>query len=97
MDLYELKKRGQPCGPSSPITKAKRESMFLFWKLEREIGLQEALACFQKPLDLGKEELEHDVMECQDCWVHSDVVYCEKSKFHPNLSGNWTCRIYVFL
>ena len=84
MDLYGPKKRGQHCRPSSPITQAKRESMSLFWKLEREIGLQEALECFQKAVDLGKEELEHDVMGCRDCWVQGDVVYCEKSKFHPN-------------
>ena len=84
MDLYGPTKRGQRCRPSSPITRAKRESMSLFWKLEREIGLQEALECFQKPVDLGKEELEHDVMGCRDCWVQGDVVYCEKSKFHPN-------------
>ena len=58
--------------------------MSLFWKLEREIGLQEALECFQKAVDLGKEELEHDVMGCWDCWVQGDVVYCEKSKFHLN-------------
>ena len=43
--------------------------MSLFLKLEREIGLQEALKCFQKVLDLGKGELEHDVMGCRDCWV----------------------------
>ena len=48
MDLYVPKNRGQCCRPSSPITQAKRESMSLFWKLEREIGLQEALECFQK-------------------------------------------------
>ena len=58
--------------------------MSLFWKLERELGLQEALECFQKVVDLGKEELEHDVMGCWDCWVQGHVVYCEKSKFHPN-------------
>ena len=28
--------------------------------------------------------MEHDVMGCRDCWVHGDIVYCEKSKFHPN-------------
>ena len=84
MDLCELKKRGQCCKPSSPILQAKRESMSLFWKLEREIGLQEALECFQKAVDSGREELEHDVMGCQDCWVHGDIVYCEKSKYHPN-------------
>ena len=67
MDLYGPTKRGQCCRPSSPITQVKRESMLLFWKLEREIGLQEALECFQKVVDLGKEELEHDVMECRDC------------------------------
>ena len=44
--------------------------MSLFWRLEREIGLQEALECFQKALDSGKEEIEHDVQGCQDCWVH---------------------------
>ena len=75
MDLYGPKKRGQRCKPSSPLLQAKRESLSLFWKLEREIGLQEALDCFQKALDSGKEELEHDVI----------------------VSGNWTCRIYVFL
>ena len=48
MDLYGPKKRGQCCRPSSPITQVKRESMSLFWKLEREISLQEALECFQK-------------------------------------------------
>ena len=84
MDLYGPKKRGQRCKPSSPLLRAKRESLSLFWRLEREIGLQEALDCFQKALDSGKEELEHDVMGCQDCWVHGDIVYCEKSKFHPN-------------
>ena len=84
MDLYGPKKRGQCCRPSSPITQVKRESMSLFWKLEREIGLQDALECFQKPLDLGREELEHDVMGCRDCRVHGDIVYCEKSKYHPN-------------
>ena len=84
MDLYGLTKRGQRCRPSSPITRAKRELMSLFWKLEREIDLQEALKCFQKAVDSGKEEPEHDVMGCWDCWVQGDVVYCEKSKFHPN-------------
>ena len=74
MDLYGLKKRGQRCKPSSPILQVKRESMSLFWKLEREIGLQEALKCFQKAVDLGKEEFEHDVMSCWDCWVHGDIV-----------------------
>ena len=63
-DLYGPTKKGQRCRPSSPITKAKRESMSLFWRLEREIGLQEALECFQKALDSGKEEIEHDVMGC---------------------------------
>ena len=48
--------------------------MSLFWKLEREIGLQEALECFQKAVDSRKEELEHDVMGCRDCWVQVDVV-----------------------
>ena len=57
MDLYGLKKRGQCCRPSSPITRAKRESMSLFWKLEREIGLQEALECFQKAV--RKLDLSH--------------------------------------
>ena len=84
MDLYGPMKRGQRCRPSSPITQAKRESMSLFWKLEREIGLQEALDCFQKVVDSGREELEHDVMSCWDCWVHGDIVYCERSKYHPN-------------
>ena len=58
--------------------------MSLFWRLEQEIGLQETIDCFQKALDLGREEMEYDVMGCRDCWVHSDIVYCEKSKFHPN-------------
>ena len=84
MDLYGPKKRGQRCRPSSPITQAKRELMSLFWKLEREIGLQEALECFQKAVDSGREELEHDVMSCRDCWVHGDIVYCERSKYHLN-------------
>ena len=35
MDLYKPKKRGQRCKPSSPIMRAKRETMSLFWKLER--------------------------------------------------------------
>ena len=82
--LYGLTKKGQQCRPSLPSTKAKRETMSLFWKLEREIGLQEALECFQRAVDLGREELEHDVMGCRDCWVHGDIVYCEKSKYHPN-------------
>ena len=82
--LYGPTKKGPHCKPSSPIMRAKRETMSLFWKLEREIGLQEALECFQRVVDSGKEELEHDVMGCQDCWVHGDIVYCEKSKFHPN-------------
>ena len=77
-------KKGPRCKPSSPITRVKRETMLLFWKLEREIGLQEALECFQRVVDSGKEEMEHDVMGCRDCWVHGDIVYCEKSKFHPN-------------
>ena len=64
MALYGPTKRGQQCKPSSPITKAKWESMLLFWRLEREIGLQEVLECFQKALDLGREEMEHDVMGC---------------------------------
>ena len=84
MNLYGPKKRGQHCRPSSPITRVKRESMSLFWKLEQEIGLQEALECFQKVVDLGREELEHDVMSCWDCWVHGDIVYCERSKYHLN-------------
>ena len=46
--LYGQTKKGQRCRPSSPITKAKRETMLLFWKLEREIGLQEALECCQE-------------------------------------------------
>ena len=83
-DLYGPMKRGQWCKPSSPITRAKRKSMSLFLRLEREIGLQEVLECFQKVLDLGKEEMEYDVMGCRDCWVQGDVMYCEKSKFHPN-------------
>ena len=77
-------KKGLRCKPSSPITRAKRETMLLFWKLEREIGLQEALECFQRAVDSGKEKMEHDVMRCRDCWVQGDVVYCKKSKFHPN-------------
>ena len=77
-------KKGQCCRPSSPITRAKRETMSLFWKLEREIGLQEVLECFQRAVDSGKEELEHDVLGCRDCWVQGDVVYCKKRKFHPN-------------
>ena len=84
MDLYGPKKRGQCCKPSSPTLQVKMESVSLFWKLEREISLQEALECFQKVVDSGKEELEHDVMGCQDCWVHGDIVYCERSKYHPN-------------
>ena len=40
--------------------------------------------CFQKAVDSGKEELEHNVMGCWDCWVHGDIVYYEKSKYHPN-------------
>ena len=83
-DSYGPTKRGQRCKPSSPITRAKREPVSLFWRLEREIGLQEALECFQKALDSGREEMEHDVMGCQDCWVHGDIVYCERSKYHPN-------------
>ena len=82
--LYGLTKKGLRCRPSSPITRVKRETMLLFWKLEREIGLQEALECFRRAVDSGKEELEHDVMSCQDCWVHGDIVYCERSKYHPN-------------
>ena len=62
--LYGPTKKGLRCRPSSPITRAKRETMSLFWKLEREIGLQEALECFQRAVDSGKEELEHDVMGC---------------------------------
>ena len=84
MDLYGPKKRGQCCRPSSPTLQVKRKLMSLFWKLEREIGLQEALDCFQKAVNLGREELEHDVMGCWDCWVHSDIVYCERSKYYPN-------------
>ena len=76
-DLYGLMKRGQQCKPSSPIMKGKRDSMLLFWKLEREIGLQEAL-------DSGKEDMEHDMMGCHDCWVHGDIVYCGRSKYCPN-------------
>ena len=59
--------------------------MSLFWKLEREIGLQEALECFQKVVDLGKEELEHDVMGCWDCWVQGDVVYARRASFTPTI------------
>ena len=84
MALYGSTKRGQRCKPSLPIMKAKQESMLLFWRLEQEIDLQEAIDCFQKALDSGREEMEHDVMGCRDYWVHSDIVYCEKSKFHPN-------------
>ena len=50
--------------PSLPIMKVKWESMSLFWRLEGEIGLQEAFECFQKALDSGREEMEHDVMGC---------------------------------
>ena len=39
---------------------------------------------FREGTGLRKEEMEHDVMSCRDCWVHGDIVYCEKSKFHPN-------------
>ena len=84
MDLYGPTKRGQYCRPSSPITKAKQESLSLFWKLEREVGLQKALDCLQKVLDSGREELEHDAMSCRDCWMNVDIVYCERSKYHPN-------------
>ena len=69
---------------ASPIIKAKQESLSLFWKLEREVGLQEALDCFQSVLDSGREVLEHDAMSCGDCWVNGDIVYCERSKYHPN-------------
>ena len=62
--LYGPMKKGQRCKPSSPITRVKRETMSLFWKLEREIGLQEALECFQRAVDSGREEMEHDVMGC---------------------------------
>ena len=31
-----------------------------------------------------EEELEHDMMGCRDCWVHGDIVYCKKSKYHLN-------------
>ena len=84
MDLYGLTKRGQCSRPSSPITKVKRESLSLVWRLEREVGLQEVLECFQKVFDSGREGAEHDVMSCRDCWVNGDVVYCEQSKYHPN-------------
>ena len=77
--MYGLQKKGQQCRPSSPITRAKQESTSLFWRLEREIGLQEVLECFQKVLDSGKEKIEHHMMGSQDCWVHGDIVYCEKS------------------
>ena len=84
MELYGLMKRGQCCRPSSPIMKVKRESLSLFWRLEREVGLQEALECFKRALDSGREEMEHDALSCGDCWVNGDVVYCERSKYHPN-------------
>ena len=83
-DLYGLTKRGQHCRPFSPIRRGKQESMSLFWRLEREVGLQEVMDCFQKALDFGKEELEHDAMSCRDCWVNGDIVYCERSKYNPN-------------
>ena len=71
-DLYGPTKKGPRCKPSSPITRAKRETMSLFWKLEREIGLQEALECFQRVVDSGREEMEHDVMGCR-CQGHSTL------------------------
>ena len=83
-DLCGLTKKGQHCRPSSASTRAKRESMSLFWKLERELGLQETLECSQKVVDSGREEMEHDMMSCRDCLVHGDIVYCEQSKYHPN-------------
>ena len=46
--LYGPTKKGPHCKPSSPITRAKRETMLLFWKLEREIGLQEALTIWNQ-------------------------------------------------
>ena len=39
--------------------------MSLFWKLEREIGLQEALECFQKALDSGR---------CEDLFLISLII-----------------------
>ena len=60
--------------------------MSLFWKLEREIGLQEALECFQRVVDSGKEEMEHDVMGCRNCWVQGDVVTNTNTHFKDNSS-----------
>ena len=65
--------------------KSQVEVDVVIWRLEREIGLQEALECFQKVLDSGREEMEQDVMGCQDCWVHSDIVYCERVSFIPTI------------
>ena len=47
--------------------------MSLFWKLEREIGLQEALECFQKAVNSGKEELEH----CQEIGLVAIMFFFE--------------------
>ena len=51
--------------------------MTLFLKLEKEVGLQEAL-------ESGQGKLEHDTMSCGDCWVKGGIVYCEQSKYYPN-------------
>ena len=57
--------------------------MCLFWKLKAEVGLIEAMGCFQKVLDLAKIELEHNSMGCQDFWVNEDILYCVRSWYHP--------------
>ena len=38
--------------------------MSLFWRLEKEVGLQKALECFRKALDSGQEKMEHVIMGC---------------------------------
>ena len=58
--------------------------MSLFWKLESQAGLLEVTSCFQKAIDSWNVELEHDMLGCKDCWVNGDIVYCERSRYHPN-------------
>ena len=57
MDLYGLTKRGQHCRSSSPISQAKRESLSLFWRLERRSVSRRLWSVFRRHWTQGRKRL----------------------------------------
>lgn len=53
----------------------KLQAISLFLKLKWEVDLLGVMDDFQKALDSGNAEIEHDVLGYQDFWVNGDIVY----------------------